>query len=140
MSQENVEKNLYLLAAAIDALNARDTGAIDALFHDDVEWRPALSAGGAVEAAVYRGKDGMVRYLEEVDNEFSEVRFDVEGFDPVGDENVLYRGRLAARGSASGIPLDVPIWGLWQLRDGKLCRGQGFLSEKEALQAAGLSE
>ncbi len=47
---------------------------------------------------------------------------------------------VIARGSASGIPLDVPIWGLWEIRDGKLIRGYAFLSEQEALKAAGLSE
>ena len=136
MSQENVD----VMAFAIETLNARNIEALDALCHEDVEWHPALSAGGAVEGAVYRGKDGMVRYLEEVDAEFSEMRFEVEGFDPVGDDSVLYRGRMIARGAASGILLDAPLWGLWQMRDGKLFRGQAFLSEKDALEAAGLSE
>ncbi len=136
MSQENVD----IMAFAIETLNARNTEALDVLCHEAVEWHPALSAGGAVEGAVYRGKQGMVRYLEEVDNEFSEMRFEVEGFDPVGDDSVLYRGRVVARGSASGILLDVPLWGLWQMRDGKLFRGQAFLDEKEALEAAGLAE
>ena len=136
MSQENVD----IMAFAIEVVNARDTEAVDALCHEDVEWHPALSAGGAVEGAVYRGKEGMVRYLEEVDNEFSEMRFEVERVDPVGDDSVLYRGRLLARGSASGILLDVPLWGLWQMRDGMLFRGQAFLSEKDALEATGLSE
>ena len=136
MSQENIE----VMAFAIRTLNARDIDALDDLCHDDIEWHPALSAGGAVEGAVYRGKGGMARYLEEVDAEFSEMRFEVEGFDPVGDDSVLYRGRMIARGSASGILLDAPLWGLWQIRDGKLFRGQAFLNEAEALEAAGLSE
>ena len=136
MSQENVD----VMAFAIETLNARNTDALDALCHEDVEWHPALSADGAVEGAVYRGKDGMLRYLEEVDAEFSEMRFEVEGFDPVGDDSVLYRGRMIARGSASGILLEAPLWGLWQMRDGKLFRGQAFLSEKDALEAAGLPE
>jgi ketosteroid isomerase-like protein len=136
MSQANVE----LMARAIDVLNARDAEAIDALFDEEVEWRPALTAGGAVEGAVYRGKSGMTRYLEDVDSGFDEMWFEVERFDRVGLDRVFYRGRVIARGSASGIPLDVPIWGLWEIRNGRLIRGYAFLTEKEALEAAGLSE
>ncbi len=136
MSRENVE----LVAAAIKALNERDTKAVEALFDEEVEWRPALTAGGAVEGTVYRGKPGMRKYIEDVDSGFDEVRLEVPRFDPVGSDRVLYRGRLVARGSASGVSLDVPIWGLWEVRDGKLFRGEGFLSKQEALEAAGLSE
>lgn len=134
VSKENVE----VLAAAIDAVNARDVSRVEALV--DVEWQPALTAGGAVEGTVYRGKPGMRKYIEDVDSGFDEVRLEVQGFDPVGSDRVLYRGRLIARGSASGVSLDVSIWGLWEIRDGKLFRGEGFLSKQEALEAAGLAE
>jgi ketosteroid isomerase-like protein len=136
MSQDNAE----VMAAAIDALNARDVEAADALFDEDVEWRPARSAGGAVEGTVYRGKRGMAQYIADVDSGFDEMRFDIQSIDSVPPDRVFYRGRIIARGSASGVQLDEPIWGLWELRDGKLLRGMGFLSEREALEAAGLSE
>ena len=136
MSRETVE----LMAAAIEALNERNTKAVDALFDDEVEWQPALTAGGAVEGTVYRGKPGMRKYIEDVDIGFAEVRLEIQGIDSVGSDRVLYRGRLIARGSASGVSLDVPIWGLWEMRDGKLLRGKGFLTKQEALAAAGLSE
>ncbi len=128
------------MAAAIKALNERDTNAVDALFDDEVEWRPALTAGGGVEGTVYRGKPGMRKYIDDVDSGFDEVRLEVEGIDPVGSDRVLYRGRLIARGSASGVSLDVPIWGLWEMRGGKLIRGEGFLTKQEALEAAGVRE
>ncbi len=131
---------MEVVAAVIAALNARDTQAVDALFDDEVEWRPALTAGGGVEGSVYRGKSGMIKYVEEADIGFAEMRLEVERIVSVGTDRVFYRGRLIARGSASGIELDVPTWGLWKLRDGKLIRGDGFLTEAEALEAAGLSE
>ncbi|MEO7196855.1 MAG: hypothetical protein ABIZ50_00105, partial [Solirubrobacterales bacterium] len=63
MSQANIE----LMATAINALMERDADALDGVFHEDVEWRPSLTAGGAVERAVYRGPAGMAQYLEDVD-------------------------------------------------------------------------
>ncbi len=136
MSQENVE----LMAAVIDGLNARDFDAVDESFNDRAEWRPALTAGGAVEGAVYRGRAGMRRYMQDIDSEFDELRFNVQRIDAVGGARVLYRGRVQARGRASGIRLDVPIWGLWTISGRKLTSGVGFLSEREALDAAGLSD
>ena len=136
MSQENVR----IMASAIDALNARDVSVVEGLFDDNVEWRPARSAGGAVEGTVYRGKLGMRQYIEEVDSGFEDLVFDIRTIESVDADRVFYFGRLIARGSASGVPLDVPVWGLWKIRDGKLLRGEGFLSEADALAAAGLSE
>jgi ketosteroid isomerase-like protein len=136
MSQKNVE----LMAAAIKALQERDPEALEGLFDDEVEWRPALSAGGGVEGSIYRGKSGMRKYMTDVDSGFDQMDFKIESFESVGSDRVLYRGRIIARGSASGVPLDVPMWGLWEVRNGKLFRGAGFFSEKDALEAAGLSE
>ena len=129
-----------IVAAAIDALNARDKEMVDALFDDAVEWRPALSAGGTVGNTLYRGKQGMIEYLEGVDARLDGMRVDVVGIHPLERDQVLYRARVTAREGAGGIPLDVSVWGLWQVRDGKLIRGAAFLSEEEALEAAGVKE
>ncbi len=132
MSQENVE----VLAAGIAALNARDADAIEAVAHDEVEWRPALTAGGHLEGSVYRGRSGMLKYLEDLDSAFDETLFEVEAFEAIGSNHVLYRGRVTARGKTSEVPLEVKVWGLWEIRDGKVFRGAGFLTEGEALEAA----
>ena len=47
---------------------------------------------------------------------------------------------MTARGRASGINLDVPIWAVWEFRDGKVLRGTAYLNEAQALEALGLGE
>ena len=136
MTPENVE----ILRRGVRALNDRDRGALGQLVHEDAEWRPALTAGGALERTVYRGVDGVVRYLDDLDAEFASTDIKIESLEPIDEDRVLYRGRVVARGRASGINLDVPIWAVWELREGKIWRGVAFLSEDEALQAAGLRE
>jgi ketosteroid isomerase-like protein len=136
MSQENVE----IVVRAIGLLNARDADATKALCDEEIEWRPAVTAGGAIEGAVYRGLDGMVRYFEEVDSGFAEMRFETERLDEIEGGRVLFRGRVIARGARSGVPIDVPVWGLWTVRRGKLTKGVAFLTEQEALEAVGLAE
>jgi ketosteroid isomerase-like protein len=136
MSAENIK----LLTAGLEALNARDEEAIQAVVTDEMEWRPATTAGGSLERRVYRGKRAMIAYWTDLDADFDETRFFIERVEPIGADRLLYRGRVTARGKASGVPLDLAVWGLWEIRDGKLVRGTAFQTEAEALEAAGLSE
>ena len=133
------EKNIRVLTAALEALNARDEAAIRALVTDELEWRPATTAGGDLERKVYRGKRGVIEYWVDLDSDFDDTQFLIERVEPIGDDRVLYRGRVTARGKASRIPLDLPVWGIWEIQGGKLVRGTAFQTESEALAAAGLS-
>ena len=134
------EENIKLLKAGLQALNARDEEAIQAVVTDEMEWRPAVTAGGSLERKVYRGRRAMIEYWTDLDADFEETRFFIERVEPIGADCLLYRGRVTARGKASGVPLDLAVWGLWQIRDGKLISGTAFQSEAEALEATGLSE
>jgi ketosteroid isomerase-like protein len=134
------EENIRLLEAGLRALNDRDVSASEAVAADDLEWRPAATAGGNLERKIYRGKRAMIEYWTDLDADFDETRFFIDRVEPLGDDRLLYRGRVKARGKASGVPLDFAVWGLWQIREGKFARGVAFLTEAEALEAAGLSE
>ena len=136
MSQENVE----VLRQGIRALNARDRGALARIMCEDAEWRPALTAGGHLEGAVYRGVDGIARYFDDLDAEFDNTYVKIESLEPIDGDRVFFRGRVHAQGKASGMNLDVPIWAVWELRERKIQRGIAFLNEAEALEAVGLRE
>jgi ketosteroid isomerase-like protein len=127
--------NVDLLAEALRALNARDPEALQRLMHPDAEWRPALTAGGALEGTVYQGPQGPARYMEDLDDVFADTRVETTGVEEVAPDRVLWWGRVTARGRESGIPLDVEIWSLWEFRDGKVYRGDAFRSRAEAWAA-----
>jgi len=134
MSPDNVD----LLRRGIAAINSRDRAALAELTHEQAEWRPALTAGGALEGSVYRGLGGMERYLDDLDAEFAKTDITIESLAPIDERRVFYRGRVIAEGRESGVELEVPIWAVWEVRDGKVWRGVAFLNEREALEAAGL--
>jgi hypothetical protein len=136
MSQENVE----VVRLVIEALNARDSGPVRNLFVAEGEWRPILTAGGDLERHVYRGPEGIEEYWTDLDDLFAETEIHVGSLDPVGRDCVLFSGHVTARGRTSGVPLDQPIWGLFEVRRGHLVRGTAYRSREEALQAVGLSE
>ena len=131
VSRDNVE----LVAAALGTLNARDAEAAARHMHEDVEWRPLLS--GALEGSVYRGREGMVRYADDLDEVFLDTHAEPISLEPVAPDRVLLGTRVTARGRESGVPLDVQIWSVWEVRDGKLYRGTAYWSRAEALGALG---
>jgi ketosteroid isomerase-like protein len=88
---------------------------------------------------VYRGPEGLRRFLESFWGEFEEPRVEVRESIEAGDQVVAaltFRGR----GKQSGVDTNWDIWQVWTMRDGKSVRGQAFTSRNEALEAAGLRE
>jgi ketosteroid isomerase-like protein len=133
MSQQNVE----IIKWGIDAFNRRDVDALLDLATADIEWFPAL--GMAVEGGSFRGREGVEEYLHELHDTWEEQRLLPEEFRDLGD-SVLWLGRTAGHGRGSGVPVDAPMGGIYDFRDGKVSRVRMFFDRREAMRAAGLSE
>ena len=58
----------------------------------------------------------------------------------VGGAAILMLYRIVGRGAGSGVPVSGEFAILWQLRDGKLLKGQVYLDQRQALEAAGLPD
>ena|SRR5436190_18465780 len=132
MSQENVE----VVRRNYEAFERREL--VLALEGGDPEgeWIPAMA--GAAEGEVYRGPVALRRYFDELFESFSDVRLEDREFEDL-DDRVLVLYRLRVRGHDSGVAIDQPGGALYQFRDGKIVHGS-YLSQAEALEAAGLSE
>ena len=57
-----------------------------------------------------------------------------------GGEQVLAENVWHARGRRSGIEVEVRLWSVWTLSDGRATRVVQYEDRAEALEAAGLSE
>ena len=132
MSQENVEWARQVMAA----LSRRDLSHLVAVSHTEVEWRSffAISEGG-----VYRGHDGLRRYLSDLSDAFEIVRAEVDDGVGVGDVVVLV-GRIHYRGKASGVETEPPAGWVLTFRDGALLSFRAFREPEQALAAVGLGE
>ena len=134
MSEENVE----VCRRAFDAFGTRrDTEAGLRYIDPEIELRSAI-VGGA-EGNMYRGHEGVRRWMAESDATWAELRLEAEQFRDLGDD-VLMIGRLHARGRESGVEIESPVGWLSTVRAGKIVRSRGYLDPQEALSAAGLSE
>jgi ketosteroid isomerase-like protein len=133
MSQENVE----IVRKGIDAWNKHDADLWLSYAAPDVEWMPAGPA--AVERSVYRGQDEVASGFAAVWQTWDVFHFTEAQIRDLGD-SVLWLGRVKMRGSASHIDLDQEFAVHIRLQDGQVVTVRAFLTWREALEAADLSE
>jgi ketosteroid isomerase-like protein len=121
---DNVER-VRRLIAAIDDLPA----ALE-LLDPEVEWIPRR----AQTEGVYRGHEGIRKFYDDTWSSFDvfEPNWEVE---ELPDGRVLAWGSIRVRGKGSGAQTQVPVGGLFELRDGRISRWEDFGSKESALAA-----
>jgi ketosteroid isomerase-like protein len=134
MSAENVEIVRQMYAA----FNARERNRVLSMCDPEIELRSAFVPSLAPKT--YRGLDEMVRWREDVAAALEDFHFEDLRFLGAGGDRVVALYRIVGRGSGSGVPVSRELGALWQLRDGKLLKGEIYMDQREALEAAGLRE
>jgi ketosteroid isomerase-like protein len=134
MSQENVS----MLEQVADAFNRRDGEAIHDLWHPEGEFTSSVSELEGTRG-VYRANE-VHRYTAELDDLFEDWRIEEPEFIEVRDDCVVQIHRVAGRARGSGVPIDHRLGIVWTFKDGLIFRGRVFLTPRDALDAAGLSE
>jgi ketosteroid isomerase-like protein len=130
MSEENVE----IVRKAFDALNARDRDRALTLMDPEIEYHSPF------EQRTYRGLDEMLQWREDMAAVMEDFHIEDARFLDAGGDRVVALYRLVVRGAGSGVPVSQDVGALWQLRNGKLLKGEVYLDQREALEAARLSE
>src|SRR5215510_15048724 len=128
MSEENIE----IVRQVADAFNARDTDRLLSLMDPEIEYQSVF------ERKTYRGLAEMVQYREDLDATLEEFHSEDDRFLDAGEDRVVHLYRIVGRGTGSGVPVSRENAILWQLRDRKLLKGEVYLDQREALEAAGL--
>jgi ketosteroid isomerase-like protein len=128
MSQQNVE----LVRRLFDRWNGGERG------FSDEEVDASVQVLSRFQTEPYRGRDGLRRWMQEIDDHFSGWRLVVDDWREAGDQ-VVGLGRVRLRGEASGVEFDQPMGWLIVVKDGKLLSIQTFPDPRQALEAAGLS-
>ena len=132
MSEENVE----LVRDFVDAGQRQDWKKVGELIAPDVEMHGTV--GGLGEGQVYSGLSEMKDEFETVDQEaWEERRLDPQGFRHVDDLVVVLLHEYR-RGRGSGVELENDTAVVFEIRDGRIVRIQGYMDQDAALEAAGL--
>jgi ketosteroid isomerase-like protein len=110
-----------------------DMEAVLELTHPGIEVTPALVGG--LEGRVYRGRDGLREFLDDVDAVWTDFRIELRELREAGD-SVVALGHTWAEGR-EGIVVDDPGGWLLRMEDGMIRDFRSFNSWEEALEAAG---
>jgi|SRR6185295_201356 len=130
MSQENVE----IVMGGYEAFNRGELNQVLDLMSDDhVTYR------GQPFGDTFHGKEGYLSATADWTEGFTEWSVTPQEFIDAGD-NVVVRMEQAARGEQSGAPVTASFWFVHSITDGKQVRLGMYVSESEALEAAGLRE
>jgi ketosteroid isomerase-like protein len=133
MSQDNVE----IVRRHIEAWSAEEAAL--ALSYLDPHIVLDLTRAGAIEGAVY-GPDGVSEHFRRYAGTFEDYRWEVQRLDDLGTGAILAVVTESGRGKGSGAAVNRPLAVLYTLVDGKIVRITMFPGEREAREAAGLSE
>jgi ketosteroid isomerase-like protein len=134
MSRENVEA----VHATLKAFNCGDDDAVIAGFHADCEIHhpPELPDAGVV----YRGTDGVREWMANLREVVGmELRFGRRA-KPQAAMSCSSKLGEAAWARAAGVPIEWTTFLVFDMRNGRIARGRGFLRKPPALEAAGLRE
>jgi ketosteroid isomerase-like protein len=132
MSQENVE----LVYRAADAIGRRDLEGLLALMAADVRADPLLAG---IEGG-YTGHDGIRRWWKNLFDWIPDFTSEVVEMRDLGGDLVLAVTRNRGHGAESATPFEETTWLPARIRQGECVWWGNFMTESEALEAAGLRE
>ena len=143
MSRENVE----VVQRIYDALNRgqseeiasdpRTAELVAELFDPEVVLEQLADIPGT--SGTFRGYQGLLQSSRELVDALEDIRFEPEDFIEQR-ECVVVPVRASATGRESGVPVDLRIAHVWELRGGRVVRWVVYGSRAEALEAVGLQE
>jgi ketosteroid isomerase-like protein len=127
-------EDLAAVKSAYEAFGRGDMDALEKLLHPDIEWRttPEVPFLGT-----YKGLEEFQRGMNEWTESFDDLTTEVEEMIDAGEHALVFH-RMHGRGRDSGAEVDLAIWQVVSVRDGKLARMHDFMDRAEALEAAQL--
>ena len=130
MSQKNVE----MVRRCYEFWARRDYSMLPEVFDPDV----VLDLSRNVfNPDVYRGHDGLRRYVQVVDEMWEDFDARPTAMIEVGDR-IVTGSRISGRGRGSGVEVGMELFNVWTFRDGRVLEiVGGYREQAEALEAAG---
>jgi ketosteroid isomerase-like protein len=129
-------KDLDAIRCAYADLNRRDVEAWLHAFDPNAEMYDLASG---LTGPPRRGHDALREWVATVDEIWEDGRYEPGEFIVAGD-CVVVAVRVRARRRDTGLTIDVSMFQVFDIYEGRIQRGRAYLDKEEALEAAGLSE
>lgn len=126
------ERDSELVERLYEAFNRRDPEGIAAVCDEEMEFFPVVTAEAVGRDAPYVGPAGLRDYLADAAKAWEELLITPSRIEQRG-ERLLVRGRVYARSRELGIR-DMPVAWIWEVRDGRIVRGEVFPDVEHAFE------
>jgi ketosteroid isomerase-like protein len=139
MSQEKVEIVRRQIEGFQAGMERGDPGAVfDAgTVAADAEW---IVREGMDGRTVWTGREEFVEFMRTWTEEFEGWSIQVERLIDAGEDRVVALTHQSGTGKGSGVPVELDLGLIYELKDGRVIRITNYLTHAEALEAVGLSE
>lgn len=131
------QANVALVFSLYDAFRRGDTDSIMNSLDPNVVWEsdapPPVPYGGT-----FHGPEETKKFFDAIGSTMTDIRMEMKPFAAQGD-NVVTFGRYAARITATGKRVDVPLVHLWTIRNGKVVFYQNFGDTAAVAEAYGVT-
>ena len=125
--------NLVLVRGAVEAFQRGDLEGVLASASEDFE---VFLPRNLPNSGTYVGRDGFFTWLGQWLDAWDEFTVEIEDLEAVGEEHLVAGMRQSGLGKGSGIPVEMEIAYMWQVRDGILRAMHLYSSRREAIEVA----
>lgn len=130
MSEARTRTNVELLREAIDAYNRGDLSFVHARAADDIE---VHAAEGLLNTGTHRGRAAFERWMQEWLEAWSDFEIEIREVDEIDARFLVVEVIQRGTGSGSGIPVEMEIVQLVEVRDGEIARLHLYTERAEAV-------
>lgn len=132
-AEQRQRENVDLVRRGVETFRRGDVDGLLALAREDFE---IFLPTHLPNSGTYRGHDGFLAWLGQWLDAWEDFTVAIADVEPAGERHVVAMMRQSARGKGSGIPVDMEIAYLWEVRDGRFAAMHLYDSREEALRVA----
>ena len=130
---ERQRRNLELARAGYEAFQRSDLEAVLALTDPEVEiYLPTTLPN----SGTFRGHEGYITWIGQWLEAWEDFRIEVLAMEPVGKRHVVTTIHQSAMGRGSGIPVEMDVAYMTDIRNEKAVALQMYLTREEAIEVA----
>jgi ketosteroid isomerase-like protein len=123
------ERNVELAVRAFDIWLAGDVDGTLAMFDEEIEVHVPSELGNS---GTYRGRDEFLGWIKEWEEAWDEYEMKVVRSAPQGERHVVSIVHQRAKGAGSGVPVEMEIAWLTEIRGGKIAALHLYPTEEDA--------
>jgi ketosteroid isomerase-like protein len=131
------EENVALLRGVVDAYERGDIQTVLSFIPPD---GVSGTRGNLPVPGSYIGQEGFLKWIEDWLEAWDEWTQVVDDYEAVGERHVVARSRQTGTGRGSGVPVEMDLFFVWEVRDRMIVSSLLYPTREEALDAARAGE